>query len=302
MLVAELNPLRRIGAEFEMCVPLVGRGNGNDVQQTLADVLTANGIRAVARSYQHTPVPDGVDVAVEHDGTVRGESRYLGIAWHSVEVKTRILEGVDDWERIVPAMLGICSYMGARVNRSCGHHVHVDFPEAREKPTVIRSLYNVMHRFEPVIYSLVAPSRRSNGYAQPMPDRTRLLHGCRSLRCFKRALAHWHRRCGLNLTHVFEPAPRVEFRYHHGTLSAEKARHWMRLLNRLVEHSVTRSCQAAKEQVQPDRKGLDAFRYTVGLRSNAGIYSKVSPELRETSKFFLRRWQEFNEGAISSEE
>lgn len=302
MLIAELNPYRRMGAEFEMTVPRLGSGNGSDVQRTLAQVLSANGVAAIARGYQHTPVPEGMDVAVESDASIRGESRYRGVAWHSVEVKTRILGGVEDWERVVPPMLAICAYMGARVNRSCGHHLHIAFPEARQRPTSIRSLYNLMHRFEPVVYGLVAPSRRHSGYAAAMPDRARLLHGCRSLRCFQRALGHWQRTCGLNLTHLFEPQPRIEFRYHQGTLDAEKARHWMHLVNRLVEHAVTRNCQAARQQVSNDRKGLDALRYTVGLRSNAGIYAKVAPELRQTSKYLLRRWKAFHDEAAVSRE
>src|SRR4051812_18880937 len=105
MLSAELNRSRRIGVEYEMTVPLVGTGSGNDVQRTLASVLTANGIRAVARSYSHELVPLGADVAVEFDTSVQGETRYEGISWNSVEIKSRILNGIDDWERIVPKML-----------------------------------------------------------------------------------------------------------------------------------------------------------------------------------------------------
>ena len=246
MLFAELNLNRKLGCEFEMTVPRIGSGSGNDVQQSIARCLSANGVRAVARSYQHSPVPDRCDVAVEYDSSVRGESRFQGVSWHAIEVKTRILNGVPDWEAVVPRTLEICRYLGARVNRSCGHHIHVSYPEARDRPTTIRSLYNLMHRFEPVIYGLVAPSRRENGYARALENRARLLHGCRSMTSFRRALNGWNRQSGLNLTHLFEPEPRIEFRYHQGTLDANKARHWMRLVNRLVEHSVTRSCQAAR--------------------------------------------------------
>jgi hypothetical protein len=66
-LTAEINRLRRIGAEFEMTVPLVGTGCGRDIQATLANVLCANGIRAISRGYDHSPLPSGVDVAVEYD-------------------------------------------------------------------------------------------------------------------------------------------------------------------------------------------------------------------------------------------
>lgn len=297
MLIAELNLSRRMGAEYEMTVPRIGSGTGTHVQQSIADCLSANGVRAIARNYQHTPVPSNCDVAVESDSSIHGESRFRAVNWCPVEIKTRILNGVPDWEAVVPRTLEIARYMGARVNRSCGHHLHIDFPEAREIPTKIRSLYNIVHRFEPVLYGLVAPSRRTNGYARPMEDRARLLHGCRSLTCLHRALSHWNRQSGLNLTHLFGPEPRIEFRYHGGTLDAAKARQWMRLVNRLVEHSVTRSCQAARQQVACDRKGLDAFRYTIGLRPNAGIYSKVAPELRETSRYMLRRWQTLNDSS-----
>lgn len=127
-----------------------------------------------------------------------------------------------------------------------------------------------------------------------MPDRARLLHGCRKLDCFKRALTGWDRRYGINFVHLWNPHPRIELRYHQGTMNVERARHWFRLWNRILEHAITRNCQAGK-QVRNNRKSFDALRYTVGLRSNAGIYSKVSPELRETSKYLLKRWRQFNE-------
>jgi len=299
MRFANLNATRRMGAEFEMTIPSVSGGTGGDVQRTLARILSSNGVRAVDRAYTHARVPSNSDITVEYDSSIRGESRYQGISWHSIEVKTRILNGIADWEAVVPKTLEICRYLGARVNRSCGHHLHIDFREASFRPATIRSLYNLIHRFEPVIFGLVAPSRRENGYARALDDHSRRFHGCRSRSSYYRALQGWQRERGLNLIHLFETEPRIEFRYHQGTLDANKARHWMRLLNRLVEHSVTRSCQAARQQVQNNRKGFDAFRYTIGLRSNAGIYSKVCPELKETSKYLLKRWKHLNQEEIS---
>ena len=111
-LIAELNQNRRIGCEFEMSVALVGSGGGRDVQETLARVLTANGLRARARSYTNSPVPRGCALAVESDSSVSGRPEYQGISWHSVEIKTRILNGIDDWEAIVPKALDICRYLG----------------------------------------------------------------------------------------------------------------------------------------------------------------------------------------------
>lgn len=74
MLSAEIDRSRRIGTEFEFALPQIGTGTGDDVRRTLAEVLTANGLPAVARGYSHRPLPDGIDLAVEYDASVRGRA------------------------------------------------------------------------------------------------------------------------------------------------------------------------------------------------------------------------------------
>src|SRR5881394_543161 len=91
------HPIRTIGAEFECAVPLVGNGSTLDVQRQIASILTANGIRASYRAYSHDPLPPNTDIMVESDASVRGESRLAGITWCSLEVKTRILQGMADY-------------------------------------------------------------------------------------------------------------------------------------------------------------------------------------------------------------
>lgn len=83
MLVSELNRNRRIGTEFEFVLPQIGSGSGADVRRTLAQILTSNGLPTVVRGYSHRPIPEGMDLAVEYDSSVRGESRYSGIQWES---------------------------------------------------------------------------------------------------------------------------------------------------------------------------------------------------------------------------
>ena len=160
-------------------------------------------------------------------------------------------------------------------------------------PTVIRSLFNLVLRVEPVIYGVIAPSRRTCGYALPIPDDSKLLHRCKTHACFQKALLHWNRRVGLNLTHLFDSFPHVEFRWHQGTLDAEKSRHWLRFLLRLVDHAAHRRCQAA-EQLVNDRSGIERLLVSTGLKVNSRIYNTVSPELRETGAYLLSRWKSFN--------
>jgi len=304
MLIAELNKTRRIGCEFEMTLPLIGRGEGSDVRAVIAEVLGRNGITAIVRPYDNSALPQGVDVGVEYDSSIQGESRFEGIRWFSIEVKTKVLEGMNEWERIVVRTLEICRYLGARVNRTTGFHLHIGIPEVLGKPTIIKSLFNLFHRFEPVIYGLVAPSRSNNEYARAIPaEQSGILRGCRSARSFRRALMGWHEKAGLNLTHLFSGSsfaehPRIEIRHHHGSLDPVKARHWTRFCLQLVQHAINRNCQSFPKQIPNTRKGLENLLISVGFKPNNNIYSRVCPELRDTGKYLISRWKHFN-GKIS---
>ena len=290
-------PIRTIGAEFECAVPLVGNGSTLDVQRQIAGILSANGIRASYRGYCHDPLPRDCDVMVESDASVQGQSSLAGITWIALEVKTRILQGLADYERIVPKTLEVLRALNCKVNASTGHHLHIGFHEIIADARVIRSLYNLIHRVEPVIFSLVSASRRSNSYCRPLPDVSKLLHGCRKLPCFQEALGRFERYQALNWTHLFndDGAPRVEFRYHQGTLDANKALHWARFCVQLLNHAATRSCQASPEQVPASKEGLRKLLTTTGFKVNTKVYSKVCPELRQTGRFYLlKRWAELN--------
>ena len=290
-------PIRTIGTEFECAVPLVGQGTTLDVQRQIAGILTANGIRAGFRGYCHHPLPPDTDIMVESDASVHGESKFSAISFCPLEVKSRILQGLADYERIIPKTLEILRALNAKVNTSTGHHLHIGFYEVLDDARVIRSLYNLIHRFEPVIFSLVSPSRRDNSYCRPMPDVSKLLHGCRKLPCFELALGRFERYQALNWSNLFchDGAPRVEFRYHQGTLDATKALHWARLCTQLLNHAATRSCQASPEQVPASKEGLRKLLTTCGFKLNTRVYSKIAPELRQTGRYYLlRRWKELN--------
>lgn len=289
---------RTLGCEYELAVPIIGAGGGQDVQETIANILNQNGIRACSRSYSHSPVPPNCDIVVEQDGSIVGEQRYQGVRWAQVEVKTRILNGMADWEQVVPKTLDILRYCGGRITPSCGHHIHLGFPEFKDDPPVVRSLFNLIQRYENCLLGLVAPSRRGNNYCRPLPPATKYLHGANSRRTIKQRLSRMDRYYGLNLVHIWEDAPRIELRYGSGTLETDKSRHWARLCCRLVDHACQRTCQAAPASLPNDRKSLERMLVSTGLKKNTRIYSVVCPELRETGKFMLRRWKHFN-GDIS---
>jgi len=280
-------------------VPLVGRGNNSDAQEALAEVLAKNNLFSISRPYDNSPVPPGVDLAVEHDSSIAGENRYQGIKWAQIEIKTRILEGIDDWEKVIPKTLEICRYMNCKPTVSCGFHIHLDLPEVKDKPTIIKSLFHLFYRYEPVIFSLVAPSRTNNDYCRAIsPAQSNLLRGCKSIRSFHRALLSWHEKAGLNLTllfsdHSLAQTPRIEIRYHHGILDVEKARYWTRFCLQMVQHAINRNIQFS-QQVSNTRLGLENLLISCGFKPNNHIYSKIDNDLRDTGKYLISRWKHFN--------
>jgi len=296
MLMSSLNRSRRIGIEIEMAVPLIGGGQAHDLRCRMADILSVNGIRAIARDYSHSPVPDGYDVVVESDSSIRGETQYQGIEWVPVEVKTRILNGSDDFGRNVKRLCDLCRYLGARQNTSTAVHLHIEFIEVKETPAVIRSFYNLAHRFEAVVFGLVAPSRRDNQYCKHLPSKSKLLHSCSRLEHFGRVLnlAGLERYWAFNLTHLFGDAPRIEFRHHHGSLDFEKLMHWRNLCLRLIDHSIQRSCKATTAPLPNDLASMKRMLVTLGMKPNTRVFPKVDADLRATGRFLLRRWQTLN--------
>lgn len=301
--MSSLNRSRRMGIEIEMAVPLIGGGQAHDLRCKMADILSVNGLRAVARNYSHSPVPDGYDVVIESDSSIRGETQYQGIEWVPVEVKTRILTGSDDFNRVVKKLCDLCRYLGARQNTSTAVHLHIEFLEAKETPAVIRSFYNLAHRFEAVVFGLVAPSRRDNQYCKRLPNKAKLLHPCTRLQQFSQVLnsAGLERYWAFNLTHLFGGAPRIEFRHHHGSLDYEKLLHWKNLCLRLIDHSIQRTCKASSNPLPNDKASMLRMLVTVGMKPNTRVFPKVDPELRATGRFLLRRWQKLNPSAPAAD-
>jgi hypothetical protein len=290
-LVAELNRERLLGVEHEFSAVCVGNGTGIDVQRSIAEVLSANGISSIARGYDHSPFSQ--DIAVEYDSSVHGTSEWRGVRHFPIELKTRPLT-YTDYERIVPNAMRIATYMGGRANHTCGYHVHVGLPEFKHNPRVARSLYNAAHRYQNVILACQPPSRRDNSYCRALPSAGRLLHGANNRRALRSKLSQFDRFYWLNLTNLWADEPHVEFRVFAGTLDPIRAAMTVRFCLQLVQHGVTRNCQGVEEPLPNNRKGIEALLIGCGFKVNTKVYSKVSAELRETGRWLLKRWKHWN--------
>jgi len=292
---AGINHDRRIGIEIEVVVPIIGVGENRDVQRLIAEVLTNHGIQSFSRGYTHQPVPTGSKFAIEHDVSLRDESRYAGLRWSRIEAKTAPMTW-NEVEQVLPPALDIIRYVGSRANYSCGLHVHHHLPEAEQRPEVVRNLQHLWWRFHPVIYALVAPSRKSSQYCRPpqIEDAKRFdrVYSYASLCRELQSVDRYH---GLNLTNLAkQDRMTVEWRLHGGTTEWEKIKAWVLATQRWTEHAVKRSCHLKPEPVPNSQQGFNALLTTTGLKPNSRIYRKVEKDLRGVGRYLLRRWKHFN--------
>jgi len=285
---------RKIGIEIECIVPIIGTGDNMSVQNLLAEILSNHGIRSVARGYTRRSIPSGCKMAIEHDVSLRDEMKYAGLRWSKIEAKTMPMTW-SEIEEVLPKALEIIRYCGARVNNSCGFHVHHHFPEATERPQVVRSLQHLWWRYHNIIYGVVAPSRKENTYCR-VPQQTEATYydKCHSYPRLSGLLRGASRYSGLNLTNLANSRFTVEWRIHGGTVDFEKIKSWTLATQRWVEHAVARNCHYKPEPLPNTQAGLNSLLVTTGLKSNSRIYRKVDKELRQVGKFLFKRWKQFN--------
>ena len=292
---SEINSNRKIGIEIEFVAPIIGRGTNRDVQELLAQILSNHGIQACSRGYTQRPLPRDCQLAVEHDASLHDESKYRGLSWSKLEVKTSPMLW-DEVERVLPQALDVIRYVGARVNGSCGLHVHHHLPEAEERPEVVRNLQHLWWRFHQVMYGLLPPSRITNMYCRPPRlDEATIFDRCSTYASLCGKLSHMERYHGLNLTNLTNrDRMTVEWRIHGGTTDWSKIRPWVLATQRWIEHAVKRSCHFKPDPVGNTQAGLNALLVTTGLKSNSRIYRKVQKDLRQVGKYLLKRWKHFN--------
>jgi len=235
--------------------------------------------------------------------SLQDESQYAGLRWSKIEVKTMPMTWAEV-EATLPQALEIIRYCGARVNYSCGLHVHHHLPEVIDKPQVVRSLQHLWWRFHQVMYGVVAPSRKSNTYchAPRQADATQF-DDCRTYARLCPVVGQVGRFNGLNLTNLANrERMTVEWRLHSGTVDWAKIKPWVLATQRFVEHSVARSCHYKADPMPNTQAGLNSLLVTTGLKPNSRIYNKIDKELRHVGKFLLRRWKHFNRPRDSKSE
>lgn len=176
-------------------------------------------------SYQREPIALAMaraglsrHVNVGTDGSIRG---FLS------GIEVRILATEADLPDILARTCAVLKAHDARVNKSCGLHVHVDHrPATGRDPNVTYTKLVAAQRW---LWAVVAPSRRGNEYVRRA--KSRKLDG-----------GGGHHYEGISARQAYRNHQTVEIRLHHGTTNAGKILNWVRLLLAVTDGPAITRC------------------------------------------------------------
>jgi len=190
-----------------------------------AEVIRAAGIEITVEGYNHH--------RREHWKIVTDSSVADGF-----EVVSPVLfgnEGLTDVRKVAQALVGA----GARVDRRCGFHVHVD---ARDLSGA--DILNIIRRYaanEAQIDSFMPTSRRgtNNTYCRTMEDVVRAVRNVSESATTRQVCERVYERYYKLNVQAFTRHGTVEFRQHNGTVDWRKMVNWIIFCVQFVEDSRT---------------------------------------------------------------
>lgn len=152
------------------------------------------------------PLADHVNTV--GDGSIQCEDGFE-------DLEVRVLARQKDISNVITKVTSALTDSGAKVNKSCGLHVHLDMRD--KSNTEIQTIYHNLYSSLGLLMSIVPPSRRNNNY-------------CRKNRSgdFNRAI-HTTRYQAVNAS-AYHSHKTIEIRLFGGTLNAEKINNWIKLI------------------------------------------------------------------------
>lgn len=229
--------MRRYGIEVELI--------GLNARQAAA-ALTAAGIDCRAPGYTHAVMRTWKAVT---DATVAG----------GCEVVSPPLSGEEGLEQIRTAMDAL-NAAGARINRSCGLHVHI---EARDLNTAeIANTCIRYARHEADIDAIMPRSRRGNDNRYCASLRRASFTGSTVAAMIRQMPQRRYHKVNLE---AYIKYGTIEFRQHSGTTEPTKIINWVRFLQAFIEESRATASQtvATSDPVDINMDGLSRTERTI---------------------------------------
>ena len=192
------------------------------IRQFLIEQGTAKGLQVQSEGYNHEDNRHYFKIV--SDSSISGEN--------SNEVVSPILKGKKGMNS-VQAMCNALAAVDAKVNRSCGLHVHIGAANMSEEHYC--RLVRNYQKIEKVIDSFMPTSRRENNSRWCHTLQGIDFSGCTTKRDIARAM-NYDRYYKVNAI-AYERHKTIEFRQHSGTTDYEKISNWILFLAKLVEFS-----------------------------------------------------------------
>lgn len=184
--------------------------------------MAARGLDAYETGYSHADSTTRYKLA--YDGSISGGN--------GCECVTPILKGVDGENSLKMACEAL-HVVGARVNRSCGLHIHFGAADMSDEHYV--RVFKNYQRIEALIDKFMPVSRRgrNNTYCDTLADHN--LNGCTTKEQVRTAMRN-------DRYHKVNPVSytghrTIEFRQHSGTTDYTKIRMWVEFLRALIDYS-----------------------------------------------------------------
>lgn len=208
-----------------------------------------------------------------------------------LEAVSPILQG-EAGLRQIATVCDALSAAGARVNRNTGYHLHMDASDFSLQQ--FKNLIKLWIKFEDVIDTFQPPSRRqsANTFCRSNLDQFNIdgnaANACRAAfeavnaaRTIEDLKTLFHSRYMKLNIQAFWRHRTIEVRHHAGTLNADKATNWVRLM----DHFYATAAAAKAIHVRPDNGAS-------GIARQKWFFGKDTPiELR---RFYRRRARELN--------
>ena len=208
----------------------------NRSRDEVAAAITAQGLEAFDAGYSHQTTRQW---KVVRDGSLSSGS--------GVEVVSPVLRGADGFDQVRKVCAALAT-VNARVDRTCGFHVHVGVRDFATVDFMKRLAVDYAH-FENVIDMVMPASRRgsANTYCCSMREFIAAINAARSMDSLQSVLTTRYTK--LNLTSFWRHGT-VEFRQHGGTTEADKMINWVKLCLRMVDTARTlRNVETVTETV-----------------------------------------------------
>jgi hypothetical protein len=192
---------------------------------------------------------------------------------YSYEVKTMPASG-DKLIEVINRTTDFLKQNQAKVNKSCGLHIHIDSRNIYDKPILLSRAFKTYYAFEDCLYLMLPVSRVNNSYCRPLASSYEKPISAKDK---GKLLAQWngrstHEQSKGSRYHSFNVAAlsshhTIELRLHSGTVDSVKILNWIKINLYMFAYMHNYNAKTIQEATKMglSKKKIDLFFKTVKL-------------------------------------